>query len=252
MGHYFNPYVVMDNFHWLIDVCNFKSYAGSGNTLIDLNTNLANNITNLNTPTYSAVGSTSYFQYNGTTQYGANGAVSSGISIQGPITINLIFNPSSSAATYNVFALFAGASNSLQIGYRLDLTSGAIWKNGGTALLTYPTVGVGTICHLAYTCDGANNSRVYINGALWSTGTVATNSGTATNYTVASFNSGAGEFFSGRVYYASIHGKVHSANEIARTYHALKKRWGYAGVGTFVNSSNPTGDPALGGLLGGQ
>ena len=247
MGHYFNPNLPKDNLHWIVDAANFRSYPGSGTAWRNLVFMGVNDLTNTNTPTYSSVGATSYFSYNGTTQYSAKASVTDGALVQGPITINVIFNPSSSSATYNAIALLSGASNSVQIGYRSDISSGAVWKNGGTALLTYPTVGIGTVCHITYTCDGSNNSKVYVNGALYASGTVATNTGAATNYTVASFNSGAGEFLNGRVYYASIYKKVFTDQEVADTWHALKRRFGYAGIGTNPFTGDPTTEPVGGG-----
>lgn len=244
MGHYYNPFIPISGLNWLIDFGNFRSYPGTGNTIFNIFNEGLNNLLNAGSPTFSSAGATSYLSYNGTTQYSANGTITSGALVQGPITINVIFNPSASTTTYNTIALLAGASNSVQIGYRSDIASGAVWKNGGTALLTFPTVGIGTICHIAYTCDGANNSKIYVNGQFWQSGTVATNTGTSTNYTVASFNSGAGEFFNGRVYFASIHNVVLNADEVAQTYHSLKRRWGYSGVGTFVSPINTYGDPS--------
>lgn len=251
MGHYHNPsFPTVNNLKWQIDAANFRSYPGTGLTIFDLNTNSKNNLTSTASVTYTGVGSTSYFTYSGSTQYSNNTAVVSGVLVQGPITINVIFNPNSTAAIQNVFAINAGASNSLQIGFRPP--DGAIWKNGGTNLLTFPMAGLGTVVHIAYTCDGSNNSKVYVNGALWTSGTVATNTGTATHYNIGSFYTGSGEYFNGRVYFASIHDVVHTDEEVAQSYHALKRRWGYSGVGTFVTADNPTGDPTAGGLQGGQ
>ena len=253
MGHYHNPSLpTLNNLKWQIDAANFRSYPGSGLIIYDLNTNNKNDLTSTASVTFTGVGSTSYFTYSGSSQYSNNTSVVSGVLVQGPITINVIFNPNSISTTQNVIAIYAGASNSVQIGYRSDTSTGAIWKNGGTALLTFPMAGLGTVMHLAYTCDGANNSRVYINGALWTSGTVATNTGTATHYALGSFYTGGGEYFNGRIYYASIYDQVHTADEIAQTYHALKRRWGYSGVGTFVSGINPSGDPGQGGLQGGQ
>ena len=251
MGHYYNPNIPIRSLDWLIDMGNFRSYPGSGNIIYNLMKKDINNLTNVATPTFSSAGATSYLSFNGSTQYSANNSITNGAPVQGPITINVIFNPSASTTTYNAIALYSGASNSVQIGYRSDISSGAIWKNGGTTLLTFPTVGIGTVCHIVYTCDGANNSRVYVNGQLWQSGTVATNTGNSTNYTIASFNSGAGEFLNGRIYYASIHSVVLNSDEVAQTYHCIKRRWGYSGVGTFVNGVNPTGDPSGTGGVGG-
>lgn len=251
MGQYYNPSIATRNLVWLIDAANFRSYPGSGNTWFNLNLSNQNDITHTNSPTFSSVGATSYFTYNGTTQYGQNASIINPVLIQGPITVNAIFLPSSTTATHNVIALQAGVSNSLQIGYRTDVTSGSVWKNGGTSLVTYPYAGIGTVWHVAYTCDGSNGSKIYVNGALWTSSSTATNTGSVTNISIATFNGSGSELLNGRVYYASIHDAVHTEDEIAQTYHALKKRWGYSGVGTAMADLLPEGGFPRPGDLGG-
>jgi hypothetical protein len=97
--------------------------------------------------------------------------------------------------------------------------------------------------HLTYTCDGANNSKVYVNGQLNNSGTVATQSGTADNYSLATYNSSGTQLFNGKIYYASIHKTVLSENEVAGMYHALKRRWGLSGIGTGVYQTGVIGGP---------
>jgi hypothetical protein len=93
--------------------------------------------------------------------------------------------------------------------------------------------------HVTYTCDGANNSKVYVNGVLEKSGTVATQTGTADNYSLATYDSTGNQLLNGKIYYASIHKTVLTDNEVASMYHALKRRWGFVGVGTAVYN---TGD----------
>ena len=57
---------------------------------------------------------------------------------------------------------------------------------------------------------------------------------------------GSGEFLNGKVYYVSIHKQVHTDNEVADTWHALRRRFGYSGIGT-----NPIGGPIISDLVGG-
>lgn len=228
MGHFFNPNIPKKELHWIIDNANVVSYPGSGSNIYDLNRN-TNNLTITGSPTYSSTGSSSNLAFSGTGQYASKSSVTGGAPIQGPITINVIFNPSSLSGTQNIISLFSASTNSVQIGTKG--TTGNIWKSGGTDLLTYQYAGIGSVMHVAYTCDGSNNSRVYVNGVFQSSGTVATNTGTADNYSVATFNGGGTELFNGKMYYASIHKSVLSDNEIALMYHALKKRWGLSGVG---------------------
>jgi hypothetical protein len=242
MGHYHNPQIPTRNLHFLVDACNISSYPGSGSLWNDLIG--SNHLTLTNSPTFSSAGASSYFTFNGTNQYAAKSSVSDGALIQGPITINVFFSPNSTG-TQNVFALTSGGASALQIG--VISGTGAIWKFGGTVLLNYQYAGVGTVWHLTYTCDGSNNSKVYINGVLQASGTVATQTGTAGNYSIATFNSSGSELFAGKVYYASIHKTVFSDIEVHKTWAALKKRWGFGAIG-----GTTAGDATQGGLQGGQ
>lgn len=251
MGHYFNPNIPKDSLHWIVDGANIRSYPGSGTLWKNAVYSNVNDLTNTNTPTFSALGATSNFAYNGSTQYSVNSSLINPANIQGPITINVIFSPSSHTGTQNILALYnSTGSQSLQIGF--DGSAGKIWKFGGTALLNYTYAGIGTIWHITYSCDGSNNSKVYINGRLHASGSVATNTGTPLTYTVGSYASGSGEFFNGKVYYVSIHKQAHSDNEVADTWHALKRRFGYAGFGTAPYTGDPTTEPITGGFEGPQ
>lgn len=246
MGTFFNPNIPKESLHWIVDAINIRSYPGTGSLWKNAVFPNINDLTNTNTPTFSSAGGSSNFAYNGSTQYSVNSSLLDPVSIQGPYTINVIFSPSSLTGTQNVFALVNNAaSQSVQIGF--DGTTGAIWKFGGTALLNYSYAGIGTVWHVTYTCDGSNNSKVYVNGQLQTSGTVATNTGTPTTYTIGSYHTGTGQFFNGKVYYASIHRAVHTDNQVEDTWHALRRRFGYAGYGT-----NPVGGPQIGDLQGAQ
>jgi hypothetical protein len=230
MGHYYNPNIPKRGLHWVVDFANVVSYPGSGSVIYDLA--LQNDLAITGSPTFSSTGSSSNLAFSGTGQYAGKSSIVSGALIQGPITVNVIFNPSS-ISSQNIIALFQGGANGLQIG-TFGAGVGNIWKNGGAVLLTYTYAGIGSVMHVAYTCDGANNSKVYVNGQLNNSGTVATQTGTADNYSLATYNSTGSQLFNGKIYYASIHKTVLSDNEVASMYHALKRRWGFAGIGTGV------------------
>ena len=231
MGHYFNPNIPKRGLHWVVDFANFQSYPGSGSNIFDLN-NRINNLTITGAPTFSSTGASSNLAFSGTGQYAGKVSVTDGALIQGPITVNVIFNPSA-ISSQNIIALTQGGANALQIG-TFGTGTGTIWKFGGTVLLDYTYAGIGSVMHVAYTCDGSNNSKVYVNGVLNNSGTVATQTGTADNYSLATYNSSGTQLFNGKIYYASIHKVVLTADEVAQMYHALKRRWGFSGIGTNV------------------
>jgi hypothetical protein len=238
MGHYHNPQIPTRNLHFLVDAGNSRSYAGSGTVWSDLLG--VNDLIATGSPTFTSAGSTSYFTLNGTNQYFADASVSNGALIQGPITINVFFSPNSTG-TQNVIALTSGGSSAIQIGVASN--NGTIWKFGGTTILSYQYAGIGTVWHLTYTCDGSNNSKVYINGVLQASGTVVTQTGTADNYSIGTYGSTGLQLFSGKIYYASIHKTVFSDIEVHKTWAALKKRWGFGAIG-----GTTAGDPTQGGL----
>jgi len=231
MGHYFNPNIPKRELHWVVDFANVVSYPGTGAVIYDLN-NRINNLSITGSPTFSSTGSSSNLAFSGTGQYAGKSSVAGGALIQGPITVNVIFNPTTISSS-NIIALTQGGANALQIG-TFGAGVGNIWKFGGTVLLTYTYAGIGSVMHVAYTCDGSNNSKVYVNGKLENSGTVATQTGTADNYSLATYNSSGTQLFNGKIYYASIHKTVLSDNEVAQMYHALMKRWGFSGIGTGV------------------
>jgi hypothetical protein len=245
MGHYFNTNIPKENLHFIVDALNVMSYPGTGTRWTNLAKPGFNDLTHTNSPTFSAAGSSTSIAYNGSNQYSVNSSLTDPVRIQGPFTINVIFSPSSLTGTQNIFTLYDNASNALQIGY--NGTTGQVWKFGGTSLLTYNYAGIGTVWHITYTCDGSNNSKVYVNGQLNNSGVVATNTGTPVFYTVGTYGAGAGQYFNGKVYYVSIHRQVHTDNEVEDTWHAIKRRFGYSGIGT-----NPVGEAVIGGLQGGQ
>jgi len=239
MGHHFNANIPKRDLHWVVDFANVISYPGTGSVIYDLA--LQNNLAITGSPTFSSTGSSSNLAFSGTGQYNGNVSVVNGALIQGPITVNVIFNPSS-ISSQNIIALTQGGANALQIG-TFGAGVGNIWKFGGTVLLTYTYAGIGSVMHLTYTCDGSNNSKVYVNGVLDNSGTVATQTGTCDNYSLATYNSSGSQLFNGKIYYASIHKTVLSANEVASMYHALKRRWGFVGVGTGVYNIDGVGVP---------
>jgi len=230
MGHYFNPNIPKRGLHWIVDFANVMSYPGSGSVIYDLA--LQNNLAITGSPTFSSTGVTSNLSFSGTGQYAGKSSVVSGALIQGPITVNVIFNPTV-ISNSNIIALTQGGANALQIG-TFGAGTGNIWKFGGTELLTYTYAGIGSVMHVTYTCDGSNNSKVYVNGQLNNSGVEVTQTGTADNYSLATYNSTGSQLFNGKIYYASIHKTVLSDNEVALMYHALKRRWGFAGIGTNV------------------
>lgn len=240
MGHYFNPNIPKRGLHWLVDFANVVSYPGTGTLIYDLN-NRANNLTITGSPTFSSTGASSNLAFSGTGQYAGKSSVTGGALIQGPITVNVIFNPTTISSS-NIIALTQGGANALQIG-TFGAGTGNIWKLGGTVLLTYTFAGIGSVMHLTYTCDGSNNSKVYVNGQLNNSGTVATQTGTADNYSLATYDSSGSQLFNGRIYYASIHKTVLSDSEVASMYHALKRRWGFSGIGTAVYNIDGVGIP---------
>ena len=53
--------------------------------------------------------------------------------------------------------------------------------------------------------------------------------------------------FNGKIYYASVHKRVLNDGEVARMFHALKRRWGFSGIGGTSVYQEGVGGGGLGG-----
>lgn len=242
MGHYHNPQIPTRNLHFLVDAGNSRSYAGSGTVWSDIAG--SNSLIASGTQSFTSVGATSYFSFGAANTWFSKTSVNDGVLIQGPITVNVFFNPDTVAGVQNFIAVSSGATKALQIGIRSN--GGVIWNYGAITILNYQYTGDGIPCHLTYTCDGSNNSKVYINGVLQASGTVVVQTGTADDYSIATYYNTGLERCTAKIYYASIHKTVFTDLEVHKTWAALKKRWGFGAIG------GTTASATIGGLQGGQ
>ena len=247
MGINYNP-GLPDGLHFLVDFSNIRSYAGTGTTIFDLNTNNSNNLTITGSPTYVSNGVQSSMTFSGTGQYARDASITNPINVQGPYTVCIVFTPNSTATTQNIFTISnAGASKAFQIGYRSDVAAGTVWKFGGTSLVTYSYPGVGVTAHLAITTDGSNNHVVYYNGSSVNTGTVVADTGAAAEYRLGEYN--ASELYNGKICYVSMHARALNRGEVLQCYNAVRLRFGLPG--SPAEPSGGSGGASAGGVGGG-
>jgi len=103
MGHYFNPNIPKRELHWVVDFANVVSYPGTGSVIYDLA--LRNNLSITGSPTFSSTGASSNVAFSGTGQYAGKSSVAGGALIQGPITVNVIFNPRTYFLSFSKFTI---------------------------------------------------------------------------------------------------------------------------------------------------
>lgn len=225
--------------HWAIDFSNSRCYSGTGVTIFDLNANNGNNLISVNNPTFTSAGTNSYLTLNGTNQHANRLNPLNSINVQGPYTICIVFAGNSTSATQNIFSITDNASSSTQIGYRTDVATGSIWKFGGTSILQFTYPGIGVTAHLAFTSDGSNNSRVYMNGSSVNSGVVAMTTGVSKYYSIGTFNAGGTELYNGKIFYISVHDRVLNPGEVRQCYDAVKRRFQLPGSGAGDSVTGP-------------
>ena len=226
MGQVGGPNIVTSGLLVALDASNFKSYTGTGNTILDLLSS-ANGLIN-GTITFSSVGASSYFNF--ATASSAN-FISSTVSqayVDCTIVIQPDFTLNSNAGLVGVIAASNDTTN----------TDKSMRFAGGTNPGPWTVISGGTI----NTDDwGYASTTYYINGSAVAHG-ASLNSGWniigayRTNQSTfpASFAyflgtegySGGVRDFQGRIAAVFLYGRQLTAAEHARNYNALKGRYG--------------------------
>ena len=198
-----------------VDAAVKESY-DSGTTWYDLVKN--NNGSIVNGPVYDKEKG-GKFILDGTNDYIRFGQTS--VSVQGPATIDVWASWSATNGARNLAALTSSGGYT-QIGTR---TNGVVWKQGGTALVTYTTPTVDQLANWIVTVDGSN-LNVYIDGSLDnSTTSAGTQTGTNASFWLGTYN-GMSELFQGSIYCARLYNRVLSASEAAQNFNVTRHRFG--------------------------
>ncbi|HEY4183700.1 MAG TPA: LamG-like jellyroll fold domain-containing protein [Polyangia bacterium] len=125
----------------------------------------------------------------GTTSIPANNAAQS-------ISLWVYYTSNAAGAARDFVALDNGSSSGVYVGLNAS-NQVAVWKWGGTSLLTATAPSSNAWHHIAYTWDGTTH-RLYVDGTAATPSTTAANSGTPTSVQLGRKPSGA-EYFAGKL-----------------------------------------------------
>ena len=202
-----------------LDPGDFLSYPGSGTVLYDLTNNNRNH-------TLSSVGYSS--ANNGTLQYTSSSYSSSSmasvINVQGPWSLDVWLKYTSNNYGGTTVAISNGSSSVWQFAIRNS--TGDIWTYGGTSQMTYPLPVIGVWNHYVLTLS-SNVLKLYINGTLYNTKTVTSQTGGLTEFVIGDFraNNSGSENFLGFLGPCKLYNRVLSQFEVIQNYDAFRGRF---------------------------
>jgi hypothetical protein len=218
MSVYAGPNIVENGLVMALDAGNTKSYSGSGTTWTDLS-NSGTNGTLVNSPTYG----TSWFTFNGTTQY----ATVAGSPINVTSYTKCVWFYLNATADNNLLSKDDGVNT----GHYMFLNNTAKLYCGHTAWAGFPTTYPSTAnfsnstwYFVALTFNTTDGMALYINGVLDSTYTALKTAPVSTGCNIGSY--GTGNLLNGRIAQASIYNRSLSATEIQQNFNALRGRFG--------------------------
>ena len=204
-------FITSDNLVVSNDVTDPLSYPGTGNTWYN-----GVGVTNHSTMTNVVYNSSGYMDYNGTAYTYADIA-NLNVRLEGPYSINVWTYWNGTGTDI----IDIGSSNNLhQLGYLNGLT---LWKFGGTPLAT-TTMDTGKWMNIAYTIDNYY-LKLYKNGELVFSNTVAGLSGLCDQLLTGTFATGYANKYNGRISNFQVYNRVLSSSEIQENYTKTKARY---------------------------
>lgn len=219
MGLNHSPRIVTNGLTFCLDAVNKKSYPGSGTTWTDLSTNGYNG-TLVNSPTYE----TSWFTFNGTTQY----ATISGSPLNVTSYTKCVWFYFNTTADNNLISqddgvgtghyMFFGGTSKLYCGH----TSWAGFPN------TYPSTANfsdSTWYYAVLTFNTTDGMALYINGILDSTYTTLKTAPVGTGCNLGCYST-EGNLLNGRLAQVSLYNRSITASEVSQNFNALRGRFG--------------------------
>jgi hypothetical protein len=211
--------IVTTNLTLQLDASNPSSYPGSGTTWTDI-AGTAQNITLVNSPTYTAA-SPSYFTFNGSTQRGTGtGAVLSSTTYTKSVWFYLnsyVDNNLVSSDVGGHYMFFQGG-NKMYSGH-------TNWAGFPSNYPSTATFSLNTWYYAALTFNTTDGMALYINGTLDSTYTTIKTAFTGDGSTnIASY--GAGNLLNGRIARVYCYDRSLTAAEVLQNYNATKTAFG--------------------------
>jgi len=211
--------IVTDNLTLQLDASNASSYPGSGTTWFDL-AGTQQNITLVNSPTYTAT-APSYFTFNGSTQRGSgSGAVLSSTTYTKAVWFYL-----NAFADNNLVSSEAGGHYMFFAGGNKLYSGNSNWAGFPSNFPSTATFSLSTWYNATITFNTTDGMKLYINGALDSTYTTIKTAFTGNGSTnIASY--GTGNLLNGRIAKVYAYNRSLTAAEVLQNYNADKAKFG--------------------------
>ena len=211
--------IVTTNLTLQLDANNASSYPGSGTTWFDI-AGTAQNITLVNSPTYTSA-SPSYFTFNGSTQYGSGtGTVLSSTTYTKSVWFYLnayVDNNIVSSATGGHYMFFQGG-NRMYNGH-------SNWAGFPSNYPSTATFSLNTWYNAALTFNTTDGMKLYINGNLDSSYTTIKTAFTGDG-SVNIANYGGSNLLNGRIARVYCYDRSLTAAEVLQNYNATKTVFG--------------------------
>ena len=205
-------FITSDNLVVSNDVTDPLSYPGTGNTWYN-----GVGVTNHSAMTNVVYNSSGYMDYNGTAYtYADIGNLN--VRLEGPYSINVWTYWNGSGTDI----IDIGSAGNL---HQLGILGGGLtlWKFGGTVLAT-TVMDTGKWMNVAYTIDNSY-LKLYKNGQLIFSNTVAGLSGLSTQLWTGTYATGYADKYNGRISNFQVYNRVLSSSEIQENYTKTKARY---------------------------
>jgi hypothetical protein len=232
MSFVHSPKIITEGLVLSLDAGNVKSYAGSGTVWTD-KSGYRNNGTLTNGPTFNSSnggsivfdGTNDYVQVNNFSQLPVSSSTR---------TINIWFNPDSSAWEGNVNNLFfygTTGPNGTAFGIDFDVYPKMeiyTWGGPGKDLIFDTSFAQTGWANITVTYDGSTSIKIYENGTNTQTLTLSSPCNTGnTNVWIGSMDPSYNSwYYSGRISITQIYNRALSTSEVLQNYNATKSRFG--------------------------
>lgn len=221
--------------HWY-DAGNASSYGGSGTTWTNLVAGTGVNMDLFGSPTFVSNGASSYFVFNGTTQYASSSRFIAGG--DRAFTLNLVCNFASLPSQFSNYRFWSDNGNPTSIRvYRetdvnrivsMDFSQGNVNFFGDIAYTPSGNIISSSQNYMLTFVSTPTEVSLYINGTFYTASTEPFTTGTATGnqtYWFAS-NANAGTLLSMSIAHIMWYSSSLTAGNITQNYNALKSRYG--------------------------
>lgn len=215
-----------------LDAGSLLSYAGSGNSWLDMSGNNYSNIL-INNPSFGGSGNTGALIFDGTNDYARTGNLI--FPDTGPFTVGMLYKITGVSGRGGIFERYEGGStyNGVSLGQGgpqgptgWDFSVASNYDTGLILPFTFPTTNVWYYDVGVY--NGSNQIKIYRNGTLVNSLIGATQGNLSSNGTrnfwIAVRNLSA--YLPCHINHISVHNRALTASEIYQNYDALRTRYG--------------------------